>query len=576
MTKNLVKTILATGLCGLAACSTTTTPTSGGLQLQVRAPQTADDNPFALPEAAFVVMAAEGSNKVAIKPYKPGVQMDLADVPFGTGRQVRVEVWSANESGQPGAVLGRGVSAPVDIAAGGAANKRAVYVTRVNRFAPPLTDADPTTPSAAQSIGAGQCAVSLPSGPVLFFGGAVAKTGATDAYDPKSYDTFSSAAWGYDPDSRSSVLLPSTLALPRGFHSCAVGQSVVAIVGGYVMDPETKAAIPSKTIEFFDMAAKPGDVAIRQTATGTQECGQGCTAGLMFARAGASVVRMFEDDNYFLILGGQGEFKCEEDKPCAANTWEVWHPRRGNLAQGLLNKPRWNHATVRIPTPTGGYVLLVGGESDGGPLADFEVLQFNNRGQVSSKNSPCPEAGATCQGLDSTLWKPLTVAMPLARVLPGATYVASAQPNRTFNYVVIAGGFTDSGKTKADNTIDIFDISPGGGGYKNDPGTIKMLMARGAPMVSVVTSGSRAGEVLIAGGSSSLAQGDVAVDAEFLLFQDNTVSKDIVHPVENGFGDGARTLGNAIGLPTGHVLIGGGVDPVSLTPRASLTLWNPY
>jgi hypothetical protein len=571
MTTNLVKTILLATLCGTTACSTTTTPASGGLKLQVRAPQTADDNPFALPEAAFVVLAAEGSAQFVVKPYKPGLALNLTDLPFGPGKQVRVEVHTADANGQPtNVVIGRGISAPADIVAGGAPLTRTAYVTRTNRFAPPLTDADPVNPSTAQAVGAGQCAVTLPSGPVLFFGGAAAKAGAKNPYDPKSYDTFSNAAWGYDPDSRASVALGGTLTQARGFHSCAVGQSVVAIVGGYVLDPDSKLPVPSKTIEFFDMAAKPGDAQFRQT----QDCGQGCTTGLMFARAGASVVRMFDDDNYFLILGGQGDTKCVEGQPCAANTWEVWHPLRGNLAQGLLNKPRWNHATARIPTsPSAGYVLLVGGENDQGPLADFEVLQFN-LGQVSSANSPCPAAGkAVCSGLDDALWTPLTVAMPVARVLPGAVYLAG----KNFFYVVIAGGFTDSAKTKADNTIDIFDINPkSGGGYKNDPGTLQMTMARGAPMISVVTAGSRAGQVLIAGGTTSAAKNDPPVDAEFLYFQDGTVNQGIIHPVENGLSDGARTLGNAVALPTGHVLIGGGIDPVSLAPRAALLLWNPY
>ena len=96
---------------------------------------------------------------------------------------------------------------------------------------------------------------------------------------------------------------------------------------------------------------------------------------------------------------------------------------------------------------------------------------------------------------------------------------------------------------------------------------------RAAPLVAAVTAGPGAGEVLVAGGSTS--ESAHLKTGEFIHL-DGTPT---VSAVDGLLRDGDRTLGTAVGLNTGHVLLLGGVGTGTngnLVPRLDAQVWNPY
>lgn len=575
--------LLATG-----ACSSDAGKPATGVNLAVAHPKSPEDDPFGLPDDKFVAVIAEvpgrpDSEFQMVKPYVPGMSLDLqcmsggtcSGITFGAGQQIRIELWSKNTAtNQPDLpVLGRGRSIPFDALSGAAAKTLTPYVTRMNRFAPAVGPGDVTAELPGR---AGSATVTLPGneGYVLVIGGAAPKPGAKNAFDPASYTDFSDAITVYDPNTR--AMLPVSqkgpefaLKTPRAFHAVAAGATVIAVVGGYTSS--AGGAKPTNSVEYLDRNSR--------TLTATEG-----KPDLVFARAGATVVQMFAGSDFFLILGGKGDTPCKDeqgaDLDCAANTWELWHPQHGNMAQGRLNEPRWNHASVVIPGGGGGYVMLIGGENDSDALPNFEVLQFSSAGGgvISTKGQAC-KAGAGLPACEQFYWEPLTQGMPVKRTLPGAAYVSvprgSGAPQYRFVYLI--GGFGDKAHTQALARIDVFNLATGS--YVNADG-FAMSTGRGAPMVAAVPHPTTQGQVLIAGGSAS----DTIhlSSAESILVRldpsSNPPTPVISIPlVGNDLPGGGRSLGQAITLNTGHVMVLGGVGTTAdgLVGQGAVTLWNP-
>ncbi len=595
---------------GAAACSSGSSTPATGVTLKIAHPDGDEDNPFGLAGDKFVAITAEVPGKAdsvyqKIVPYTPGMNLDLNcasgsatcdGITYGTGQQVRVEVWSS-AGGQPQVPLGRGRSIPYDAMSGGSPKPLTPYVTRMNRFAPAVSK------DGAADMGAGRAgtsAVTLPGneGFVVIAGGATPNAGAKKAFDPASYGEFSDSVAVYDPNTRELKSVSQggpeyALKTARAFHASASGKSTIVIAGGYVAG----AAGPkiTNTVEYIDKNFKV------QTSPSA-------IPDLKFARAGATAVQMFPTDDFFLIMGGKGDTPCKDDKgndlDCAGNTWELWHPINGNLAQGRLNSARWNHAATVIPGAGGGYVMLIGGENDEKVHDTFEVIQFTSAGGgvISNKGQGCRSElfGGKC---DAFLWEPLTQGMPVARTMPGAAYVSvpRGSANPTYRYVYIVGGFTDKDHTKALARFDVFDV--GMGNYINADG-FALSTPRGAPMVAAVPQPTTQGQILVAGGSAS----DTIhlSTAEFIYVHTNLsplvakcdgsdpackpcaegqslVNNQCMAPtiqvplVENDLPGGGRSLGQAITLNTGHVLLFGGVGttPEGLIGQSSVTLWNP-
>ncbi len=568
-----------------AACSSGTQAPATRVTLQIAHPTSTEDDPFGLAGDKFVAITAElpgvaDNSFQLIRPYTAGMSLDLnctsgggcGGITYGTGQQVRVEVWSKGASGQPELPLGRGRSIPYDALVNGSASTLTPYVTRMNRFAPAISSAGAADMGAGR---AGSSAVTLPGneGRVIIVGGAVPNQGAKKAFDPTSYGEFSDAVTLYDPNTR--VLSPLSQTGPeyalktaRAFHASAAGKSAIVIAGGYIKgDAGPKI---TNTIEYID---KNGKV---QTSAGP-------VPDLKFARAGATAVQMFASDDFFLILGGKGDTPCKDDQgndlDCAGNTWELWHPVSGNLAQGRLNTARWNHAAAVIPGAGGGYVMLIGGENDDKVHDTFEVVQFTSAGGgvISNKGQGCRSDlfDGKCEAF---LWEPLTQGMPVARTLPGAAYVSvprgSGSP--TYRYVYFVGGFADKDHTKALARFDVFDV--GKGNYINGDG-YALSTGRGAPMVAAVPHPTTQGQILVAGGSASDTIHLSTAEAIYVRVdptQDPPTTIQ-VPMVDNEMPGGGRSLGQAITLNTGHVLLLGGVGTTSdgLIGQSSVALWNP-
>jgi len=565
------------------ACSTTQEAPPLGAELIVRRPQAPEDDPFKLAGDHFVAITAEvpgrpdGEYRV-IKPYKAGTSLDLqcstascAGIPYAQGVQVRVELWSSKDGAISAPVVGRGRSVPIDQYKGGAAKKIFPYVTRTNRFAP-IEDESGQPAVVPGKAGAAVVTQRGAEGAALIIGGADPLPGKTDPFDPTAYANFSNAIYKFLPNERKvgamSDLGPDyQLKVGRAFHTAAVGKSGIAVVGGYGKDDKGIKLL--NTVEFLDFNGKTVN------AVGTSQ-------DLKFARAGATVISLFDNDDYFLILGGRGDPECK-DAVCASNTWELWHAQFGNVAQGGLNSARWNHAAVRLPATDGGYVMLIGGENADGVAQTFEVVQFSAQGLISFKGQQCQEKFTQFGPCSKSafFWEPLTQVLQVPRTLPGAA-VASVPRGAgvpDYRHVYIVGGFEDKAHTKAVARMDVFDIDSGD--YFNTDG-FPLLQGRGAPMVTVVPHGPNEGQVLIAGGSKSVTEH--LQSAEFVYVTvDRTTGKPVpsiqIAAVENDLIGGARVLGSAVTLNTGHVLIVGGVGKGTGTDLVGLNdtmVWNPF
>jgi len=568
---------LTLGLAALVACQRPEVAPTSLLGLFIDSPK--DDSPFAQPEAAFISLIAEGrdiaeNSDYAIQPYTPGMDISLPKMPFGTKLQVRVDLYSANADNQPAALIGRGLCMPLDIAkTTTAAVQRRAYVTRTNKFSP--AEDENHVKAALTEARIGGMTATLPDGRVMFMGGGALKKDAKSAFDVINFQTFTDSVDLFDPDSRTVTKMnnsqgaPVILAKPRAFATAAAGATAVVVVGGYTM--EGGAAKFSDSIEFYNTTA---DGFVTSAAT---------NANLRFARAQPTVIRMFENQDYFLILGGLDAGPCKDDDlsddgACASNTWEVWHPVFGNLAQGRLQASRWNHAAVRLPGQGSGFAMLIGGENAGGPLDSIEVIQFTGT-KVSSANID-PEDLEACPLLKPTgpadgprvladRCQPIILELPdkQPRILPGAVFVSRP----AYNYVYIVGGFSDSAKTKPSARIDIYDI--GGAFLSGAP--VQLGTPRGAPLVTAVTHGPGLGQVLVAGGSASATS---PLDSAEVVAFDDANKRIAVRPVDNAMPGGNRTFGTAIPLATGYIMLFGGVggNSASALARNSLPLWNPF
>ncbi|MBM4343720.1 MAG: hypothetical protein FJ100_10125 [Deltaproteobacteria bacterium] len=569
----------------LAACASENKPPVA-VDLAVRKPASSEDNPFGLAGDKFVAITAEVPGQAdgtfrTVKPYAQGAALELGctsatacpGIPYTTGVQVRIELWS-NKGGAPAPpVVGRGRSIPFDQVKGGAAKSLFPYVTRTNRFAPAESNSG-TKAVIAGKAGAATATQPGNDGNVYIIGGAEPLPEKQNAFDPKSYTNFSDAIAQYSPNLRQVGMVSDLgpdyrLKVQRAFASAAASRQVVAVVGGYTQGQDGPKVTAS--IEYIETSNK-----VRTSI--------GSTPDLKFARAGATVVCLFEDDDYFLVLGGRGDLDCAKETYCAGNTWELWHKAHGNIAQGQLNEARWNHAAVKVPSADGGYVMLIGGENEGGVLQTFEVVQFSRQGFVSKKGQACNTSAKGYGTCDKSgfYWEPLTQALPVARTLPGAVFsaVPRGTPSFDYRYVYIVGGFEDQAHTKPLARLDVFNINTGN--YLNSDG-YPMQVARGAPMVALVPHGPTEGQILVAGGSKSATQHLNTAEFVYTTVVDRTVSPPTtaiqLALVENELPDGTRVLGNAVALNTGHVLVVGGVGTGAgnaLEARNELALWNPF
>ena len=552
-------------------CSDESTPTRG-ISLSIKGPLF--DSPFDDPAVAFVALVAEGpdipiDSVQTVVAYASSASLSLPRVPYGQDRQLRVELYRKGADGQPALpVIGRGRTTPTDIEFGELFNQR-VYVTKTNAFTPPYSDAK-QAPKMNGRAGASVVVTSDDS--VIIAGGADAVDGKSNPLDPASWGGFKSSLARYDVGPRVLEALSSSsgtaaLSVGRAFMASAVGKKGKAVfAGGYSGEPPTV----SNLMEFYD------------PSNDTVKTSPGTFPHLRYGRARHTITRLFDDEDYFMVVGGQGT------TADAASTREIWHPEGGRLAIGKLSGPRWNHGAVRLPNGTGGHVMLIGGENENGPLANFEVIQFdaclrlavpNGGGGACKLHPTCTGQGVALQVCEAPTELPTfrtfpwpTVIQPLAggvgRSLPAVAYVHNTSPS--YHLVMVVGGFADAKKTHALTRVDVFDVQAGAW----LPQTSPLLTPRGAPLLAWTRVGHQRGQVLVTGGLD--ANGQTLTTGEVLTF--DLVTRKVLRTwVANELPPPGRVFAGAVALSTGHVLIAGGAGRAGdvLQASSSMLLYNP-
>ena len=571
-------------------CDPGIAPPPEALQLRVSAPLGAD-NPFADGAVKFVALTAEGpgiaeGGHQIVLAYSPGMKIDLGNqlsnrdlpVPYGDARQFRLELYPADVNGTPTfPIKAHGRSLPVAIRQGEAGKAISIYVTKVNHYAPAVSDGKI---EAQVDPRAGASVVATPDNNVLIMGGSSPKSAATDPWDPKSWTNFNNTVLVYNAEQRQLLGPVGQLTKGRAFAASALGvNGLVAMSGGYVDNGGTVEA--TNLVEYFD--ATTGSVKSSTPAD------PGRSPHMLYPRVGHSMVRMFDNEDYFLISGGTGP------KGEAANSWEIWHPRDGALTQGPLSGPRFNHCAVRVPDATGGYIMLIGGENSSGPLNTFEVIRYDDKGNVAFKGNKTVtcRVGNTykkdgeCAALKSQpgyqefTWEPIVqpLAGNAARTAPGCSYTVhrvqqdkadgSGKEDVNLFYVYVIGGFEDAKKTKPLDRVDVFNLLAG----QWVTHTVKLNAARGAPQVGVSTVGPRPGQLLVSGGIG--ADGKTVANGE-VVYVPATGQLDR-KKVDNLIPGGGRVMGSAVGLVTGHVLVVGGatLGDQGMSAQTKLSLWSP-
>ncbi|MCO4760450.1 MAG: hypothetical protein KC502_03055 [Myxococcales bacterium] len=554
-----------------AACAAPPGEPVQGLAVAIKAPLS--DNPFDDPETAFVAMVAEGPDIPAdklqvVKPYSPNMPLTLPAVPYGYGRGMRIELYSKDVNGQPTfPVRGRGRTVPKDVRHGETFLVHA-FVTKTNAFSAPFNNANQEVITDGR---VGASVIAMNNEQVLIAGGADPVAGATDVHDVKSWGNFKTVPLRYDIDTRklidlSAAPFSTSLSQGRAFMAAARGSDgIVALTGGYTLGASGPEA--SKMVEYFD----PKDSKIKQAVASDKP-------NLQFARAHHTVTRMFDNNNYFMVIGGKGP------ESQASRTWEIWHPEQGRLAFGELSIPRWNHATVRLPEKDGGYMMLIGGENDNGTINNFEVIRYDGSGNVAHKHNNkitcCLPSGTCASDAECNAWKSQPGYseykwQPLLRELNGggrtqaaAAYVHNTTPR--YNLVYIVGGFEDTQKKKPMTRVDVFNIETG-----KWVDSVQQLQApRGAPIMGWSTAGAQRGQVIVTGGVD--AQGKTIASGELLSY-DSTSGKVMREWSSNELPNGGAVFGQAASLSTGHVFIAGGASSgdSGLKASATIRLYNP-
>lgn len=581
-------------LCAAAAaCDPGVADPPVALTLKVAGPL-APDSPFADPEVRFIAMIAEGPGIVdgahqIVQKYLPGMALDLGalltqkdqPIPYGDARQFRIELYPADVNGLPTSpIRASGRSVPVAIAQNDQPRVHTIYVSKVNQFAAAVSDAK-VPAQVDHRVGASL--VATPDNNALIIGGSKPKTAATDPFDPLSYGSFQTGILLYDTEQRTLFGPIAALSTGRSFMASALGvNGLVAMIGGYVDNGGNAKA--TDLVEFID----PTTRSVRQATPPVSPPNPNFKAHLSFARAQHSITRLFDNDNYFLVAGGQGAAE-------ASGTWEIWHPVHGKLADGPLTRPRWNHCAARVPDATGGFIMLVGGENADGPINNFEVIRYDDKGHVAYKGNKtitCSVGATTaqdagCEALKSqpnyaqVAWEPIEHDLDGkgARTLPACGYqthlIDSVNPQTQkpdkapVYYVYIVGGFSDAAKTKPMDTISVFDLIKGS--WLDH--TQSLSVPRGAALLAASTIGPAGPRILVSGG---VGLDKHTVDtAEVIYLPSSGV---LAHKqVENPTPGGGRVHGAAVALPTGHVLVTGGATSTTtgLKHHGGLSLWSP-
>lgn len=418
-----------------------------GLQLSVyTSPQAG--NPY--DNVAWLRLAMHGDGIIQpvekLIPYQPGVQTALDGAPFskaGEKRQLVVEGWSANASGQPGALVSRGRSFPTEVRAGAVATTLQVLFARVNQFLTLVSVGD-RAPQRLTEGRLGLTATATAAGEVVFAGGGDVLVASARWWAGSDFTKVVQSVEALDLATQ--VVSPrAPMLVARAWHTATpLSSGQVILAGGYGVGGD-----PLNSVELYN---PPG------VLDGTAKA----LPSLVVPRAGHTATMIDEATRTILFVGGD-----------EAGTWELWDPQPTQkqaypLVDGLQRR---HHAatTFYLPGRVEPAVLIAGGETATGVLATA-MLYDSVAHTMVAVGAPMPSGGRT-------------------------QATATLVPSRGFIYV--AGGFTDINRAGATGSIEVFDIGTLNFIVGNE--NFRMRSARGGHSAVLMPDNA----VLLAGGVGS-------------------------------------------------------------------------
>ena len=381
-----------------------------GIAIQITPIPGAD--PFS--NVAFVRVSVEADGKAVgttkESSFDPtGGSVSLDGIPYGEGRQVVVEGWSAGADGQAGYLISRGRSAPVTVSAGGDSVDLNVLMAPVNKFHSMTSFLDGNTQALAQGR-VGHTVTKTERGEVLVVGGGGIEGADSAWWKPEGFTSFHNSVEVLNENNQHISLHPKGMYFGRAWHTATpLSTGQVFLAGGYTnLNGQNQ---PLKRVEVYN----PGLAsAIDVIKYDMQVPRWGHTATLL------------EDESFtVLFVGGDAEGSVQ-------GTFELWNPYVGTIAFGQLpdNTMRRHHQATLFNVPDyGPAVLISGGESSTGPLDSLLVYDIQ-------KNNMIVHSGK----------------MASPRTQHTSVWVEGR------NFVYLAGGYTSLDRQQVSNAIDVYSI----------------------------------------------------------------------------------------------------------------------
>ncbi len=531
------------------------------MRLQLYTPPSGYPDPFA--EVGYLRVTAEGddfgTHDVFMEfPTRAG---ELSSIPYGEGVQLTVESYKLacvpNTAGvdanvcavdgacdnptmpcspAPGSLVGRGRTPLMAVSSKTDPRAVAVFMMELESYAPTTSAMGGASKLTTGRIG--HSVTELEDGRVLIVGGGSLLDGTTDFTNPDALGTIYNTAEIYDPASGAFTPVAAPMSIGRAFHKAVRlpdedNPDRIAIFGGYSDVNGVRQSVVS--VEIFDPVS---DTFSSQVMP-------------MLAPRAYQTATLLGDDGRVLLTGGRGEG--------ASNSWEVWHPLQGPIAQGPLSVNRWNHTATPAPAPGGGeYIYLFGGENDTGIVDSAEIFSAVENALLAG-----------------------VFAMKNGGTLHTAQYVSA------HGFIYIIGGFSDAAKTRPLSRVDVFQVNCGGAAqglglescWREDV-PFQLGAARGGHQTTQLP-----GQVLlITGGVTNLADDDPMVTLSEVIVQTDVLDADTgavsrkVELKETRMDPIWPRVGHqAIALSSQHVFLSGGANKTGgvLSMQTDTELFNP-
>ncbi len=480
---------------------------------------------------SFVRVSVEADGK-SVGPVKQstfnaeGGSVSLDGIPFGEGRQVVVEGWSATADGELGFLVSRGRSAPVTVNQGDKSTDVNVLIAPVNQFHSMTSFLDGNTQALAQGR-VGHTVTKTARGEVLVIGGGTIESAESAWWGPEGFTSFSKSVEVISERDQHISLHPQGMYFGRAWHTATpLSTGQVFLSGGYTnLNGQNQ---PLKRVEVYNPGLANSIDVIKYD--------------MQVPRWGHTATLIEENSFTVLFVGG-------DDEGAAQGTFEIWNPYSGTIAFGQLpdNTMRRHHEATLFEVPgRGPAVLISGGESSTGPLDSILVYDVTKNNMIVH-----PGKMATPRTQHTGVW------------VEGR------------NFVYLAGGYTSLDRQQASDAIDVYNIVENTVGAQ--PG-FSLNVARGGHSAVKAFGNS----VVFMGGTG---QGGSTLDSLEIVYEymDPNQGAYVIKvgqssnqgPVIVPFLPGARTGTQSVFTDAGMVLTLGGIGAAGDLPT-DLLLFNPF